>query len=406
MAGLLDTGKQPAIGGLLGLTPPQKAGLFDYALAAFAGGGLSGAAALGLQQRRDQRNYAGQTQRLEQLGQQAEAAGLSPQERFALSLDPKSALDMLGKRYEPQQVTGGNTLVRGNEKFFAPKATENDGIYGTQTENGWTQTGARGPSIAENQTAKRDQNSYVAALTPEGMLPKLDPAGQVTGASLIPEYGRFALQKAATGATRVTVPVTLPAQNAFADQLAKNYANKLDVAQGEADTARSSISVLDEAQSLLNDGVITGLGADMRLKAARAQALAGDGRAARAVKNTETFEAVMGKQVLNVAKQLGTASGITNSDREFAGKVAGGSIALNEGTIRRLNDIQRKQAATAIQRAQSMGDEAFQGVPSAQGLPQSTFGGGARGAGPQAARGGQPSQPRVINYDAQGRRVP
>lgn len=127
----------------------------------------------------------------------------------------------------------------------------------------------------------------------------------------------------------------------------------LEQAQGEqARSDRGNLPVLEEALNLLPN-VITGAGANLRLQGARAAAALGDQDAARRVAATETFQATTGKAVLAVARQLGSGSGITNADREFAQKIAGGEISLNQESIRRILQIERDAIA---RRARERGD--------------------------------------------------
>lgn len=356
MAGLLGA-QAAAIGGLLGGVKPQNANpkLWQYLDNIFLGGTIQGT-------QKDARDQASAAQAQQQL--QGLLAGLPEAERTVALLNPQE--------WSKQRATAYQTRL-----------TDDGGIYGTQTAGGWQQTGARGPSIAETETAANNLRDYNAKLTPEGFLPTIGQDGMISGANLMPQYGQFAKEKASAGATRVNVPITLPAQNAFAEQMAKNYADRLDAAQTAGDTARDSLRVLSEAQKALQGGTITGAMAPARLAANRGLALLGDRGAIKKVENTETFRSVMGGQVLAVAKQLGSGAGITDADRKFAQEVSGGSIELNENTIKRLIDIQQRQARNTIGKAQRMGSEAFGAVPPAQGLPQSAFGGGARGGAAQ-----------------------
>ena len=146
---------------------------------------------------------------------------------------------------------------------------------------------------------------------------------------------------------------------------------------------------------MVKGGIYTGALAKPSMMAGRALAAIGDKRYAGRVANTETFQAVMGEQVVNIAKQLGSGSGITNADREFAAKMAGGDIALNEQSISRLMDIQERKARDQIGKFQTKGAEAFGMVPSAQGLPYSSFG---MGAAPKPPSG-------MVEYDQQGNRI-
>lgn len=113
----------------------------------------------------------------------------------------------------------------------------------------------------------------------------------------------------------------------------------------QARTDRGNLPVLEEALTLLPN-VITGAGANARLQFDRAKAALGDQEAAQRVAATETFQSTTGRAVLAVARQLGSGSGITNADREFAQKISGGEISLNEESIRRILQIEQQ----AIQR--------------------------------------------------------
>jgi hypothetical protein len=50
--------------------------------------------------------------------------------------------------------------------------------------------------------------------------------------------------------------------------------------------------------------------------------------------------------VVNIVKAFGSGSGISNADREYAEKMAGGQIKLDEASIKRILDIgERANAA-------------------------------------------------------------
>lgn len=115
MAGLLDTQRQG--GGLLGLSEPQKAGFFDYALAALAGGGLSGAAALGMQQRQQRRQYDSLQPVMQELSD-----ALQPREEMSFKA--------------PQQLPNQGLLS------MAPTATERNGVLSRQLQAEPALTGA------------------------------------------------------------------------------------------------------------------------------------------------------------------------------------------------------------------------------------------------------------------------
>lgn len=302
-----------------------------------------------------------------------------PRERVLYMTNPEAWAKARASAYEAANVSGGDSrYIPGSGFMTAPKLVEDAGIYGTQTPDGYQSTGARGPSIGEQQTAQRDQADYIAKMTPEGFLPRTDEQGRVVGFDLDPNFKSFALQRAASGATRVNVPITLPAQNKFAEAFATQYAQDLSKSREDADVAASSLDTLKSAKNMLGN-MFTGAMAEQRLALGKLGAPVNPALREK-VANTEAFQSVMGQQVLNIAKQLGAGTGISNADREFAAKVAGGSINLDKNTIDRLIGIQQRSAEARIKKFQQRGAEAFGSVPSAQGLPPSAFRGPTTGA--------------------------
>ncbi|MCD0415683.1 cell wall hydrolase [Rubrivivax sp. JA1024] len=95
-------------------------------------------------------------------------------------------------------------------------------------------------------------------------------------------------------------------------------------------------------------GVITGANADSRLALQKIGNLLGVTDPA-AIENTETFRAAIAPQVAAVLKATVGTANISNSDRAFAEKAAGGSIELNAGSIRRLLDIMEKASVALLQ---------------------------------------------------------
>lgn len=353
--------------------------------------GGQGEALAGLQQQRQAQEL--QRQQLAQRAQ-IEQTITDPRELALFRAAPDVWAKTRGSQFEAANLSEGQTrfIPGAQNQYTAPKLVGDGGVYGTQTATGYSQTGQRGPGI-EDMQKERDR---IAKLTPEGFMPRVNEAGELVGFDVDPGYKNFALQKAASGATRVSVPITLPAQNKFAEAFATQYAGDLSKARDMAQTAQGSLQTLQQAKDMAKN-MYSGFGANARLQVGRAGAMINPSIAQK-VANTEGFQSVMGQQVLNIAKQLGAGTGISNADRDFAAKVAGGSIDLNENTINRLIGIQETQARRNITNFQRMGREAFQTVPSAQGLPASAF-------SMPGAQNPAPSPGNVIRYDANGNRM-
>jgi hypothetical protein len=90
----------------------------------------------------------------------------------------------------------------------------------------------------------------------------------------------------------------------------------------------------------VESGIVSGVGANFNLGLRRAAAALGAD--ASKVVNTETFRSAIAPQIAAMMKATVGSTQISNADREFAEKAAGGSITLNEGSIRRLLDIMER----------------------------------------------------------------
>ena len=77
--------------------------------------------------------------------------------------------------------------------------------------------------------------------------------------------------------------------------------------------------------------------------------------------NTEVFRSAMGQQVLENAKKLGANP--SNVDREVIQKIIGGDIDLNEGSMRKLLDMQERWARDGIKRTNLVGKRMLQAYP-------------------------------------------
>jgi hypothetical protein len=165
-------------------------------------------------------------------------------------------------------------------------------------------------------------------------------------------YGRTVATTAGNLARSGPIVGQTPGQAAFDAERGKQQAAELTGLTERVKSGDRQIGLLMEAQAMLPD-VITGAGAEARLAGSRLLAGIGDEKAKRQVAATETFKNVMGRQVLDIVKQLGSGSGITDADRQFAQQIAGGDIELNAETIARVIDINRRQIEADRQRLQS-----------------------------------------------------
>lgn len=106
-----------------------------------------------------------------------------------------------------------------------------------------------------------------------------------------------------------------------------------------ARAARTGLSALNEAQQAL-PGAITGAAANERLALQKIGSLFGIGDTS-AISDTETFQSAIAPQVAAMMKATVGSTQISNADREFAEKAAGGAITLDAQSIQRLINIMR-----------------------------------------------------------------
>lgn len=153
----------------------------------------------------------------------------------------------------------------------------------------------------------------------------------------------------AAGKPDVNVQVQTNSANELYKGMTKGFVDEINDLRGKSDSALNQLQTVNIARDLLDKGVITGTGANFRTTLHRALSTAGLVNGDQ-VANTEAFVSTMGRQTLELVKQLGAGSGISNADRDYAEKVAGGNIEMSEPGIRRLLDINEKASRNLITR--------------------------------------------------------
>lgn len=119
-----------------------------------------------------------------------------------------------------------------------------------------------------------------------------------------------------------------------------------------AQTAVSGLQSIREARRAVEGGGYFGAGADLKLglqKTAAALGIANPDTLGKIV-NTETFRSAIAPQVAATMKATVGSTQISNADREFAEKAAGGAITLDEKSIGRLLGIMEKANRAIIER--------------------------------------------------------
>lgn len=132
------------------------------------------------------------------------------------------------------------------------------------------------------------------------------------------------------------------ASTAFAKEFGGKAATELDALNAKAQSARSSLETSQALKPLLdNPNFISGTLGDIRLTVAKALGLSG-------ADETQTFFAGMGRQVAENIKAFGSGTALSDSDRKYAEKIAGGSIDLTPTAIKEIMRLNDKYANLAI----------------------------------------------------------
>jgi hypothetical protein len=102
----------------------------------------------------------------------------------------------------------------------------------------------------------------------------------------------------------------------------------------KAEAAVQALNFNETAQRLLDAGVITGWGAQLRLDVAKAKALFGWSN--EQIANTESFLATQARQVAAslASGAFGSGSSVTDNDRAYAARMTGADSNLDEKSLR------------------------------------------------------------------------
>lgn len=177
------------------------------------------------------------------------------------------------------------------------------------------------------------------------------------------QQGTFEWRKIGTGqplatATATTGDDTNPLVKKFLEQVGKDSAGQYEAAQN----AVKSLESQKVAIELLNEGMISGFGANIKVSLGKALQAAGFNYAKDEVANAEAFGAVQAKQVAEIIKAFGAGTGLSDADREFARQAAAGDITMTEQAIRRIIDINNR-ASMAVIKAWNKKAEGFNKLP-------------------------------------------
>jgi hypothetical protein len=137
----------------------------------------------------------------------------------------------------------------------------------------------------------------------------------------------------------------------FEKELGKGQAKELLESRTRAEDAREILSTVKIGRDILKSGAITGAGADFFVGLNQALKTAGvKTTSSDAAVNSQAYAATMANNVGKLIKQFGAGTGLSNADRDYAEKMAGGKISLDKKALEKILDIQDRAAQNVIKR--------------------------------------------------------
>lgn len=151
-------------------------------------------------------------------------------------------------------------------------------------------------------------------------------------------------------AGRTSVSVNTAQEKEFEKELGKGQAEGLLKGQQAATEAAEMLSTINQGKKILDSGMVTGFGAETVVKFGQGLKQLGFDVGGDAVTNSQAYAANMAQNVGKIIKLFGAGTGLSNADREYAEKMAGGKITLDESALRKILDINERAANGVIAR--------------------------------------------------------
>jgi hypothetical protein len=109
---------------------------------------------------------------------------------------------------------------------------------------------------------------------------------------------------------------------------------------------KNRFDVISTQANLLDQGIVTGFGANALTTIASIGQRFGilSSEQADTLARTQTFDSNAGNLVAEVIKAFGAGTGLSDADREYATKIAGGLITLEEMSLKRILEITQRRA--------------------------------------------------------------
>jgi len=214
-----------------------------------------------------------------------------------------------------------------------------------------------GPKLKEMGINADDSRAEIMARIQRGELPQLiaesamgvqklydavRPVETARGIEMMTPTGTtLATRRAPPKSPGVTVNLG-PDETEFGKTLAKDAAGNLGELSKGARSAASSYGNIERLTPLLNSpAFISGTLGNTRLAIAKAFGLEG-------AEETQTFFSQMGRETAEAIRSFGSGTGLSDNDRVYAEKIAGGNVDLTPGAIKRILFLRQQANRAAI----------------------------------------------------------
>jgi hypothetical protein len=156
-------------------------------------------------------------------------------------------------------------------------------------------------------------------------------------------------------AASTTVNVNNVQEKEFEKQIAKDQAEILKNSKAGAEDAAQILATNMVGKTLLDKGMLTGVGANFFTTLNQGLSQAGiDFGYADAAQNSQAYGALMAANTAKIIKQFGAGTGLSDADREYALKAAAGDIKMDEKAIRKILTINNRAAQNSINKHNKM----------------------------------------------------
>jgi hypothetical protein len=274
-------------------------------------------------QQRGQMNNLAMRSTQQTMGMNQEKMQMLKVEKFMESVSP--ALKKLASLPDEQKADFYNKAV-------APFATQQAQQYGVDPTKIPPQWNEQTEQNLAPILAKFEPKYKEATGSPEYGI-QVDDEGKKTSYGSRPPVGDKITATASTGV------------NPYNKKMAEDFFKSKE----KVPTALKSLRNLETMEGLLDEGMMTGSMSDVQLTVGNFLKKTGlwDDKNGL-VKNTQTYFSATAKETANIIKDFGAGTGLSDADREYALKAAGGDITMDEEALRNIIKINRVATINTI----------------------------------------------------------